>query len=57
MARTYLYLEDFENAAKYAQYALEHSNKKVEAYTEDSYKNCTQEATVIQKVSSVWQLT
>lgn len=38
MARTYLYLEDFENAAKYAQYALEHSNKKVEAYTEDSYK-------------------
>ena len=37
LARTYLYMEDFSNAEKYASNALLHSGKKVEAYTVDDY--------------------
>ena len=38
LARTYLYLEDFSNAEKYASNALQHSGKKVVAYSVDDYK-------------------
>ena len=38
MARTYLYLEDFDKAREYADKALKDSGKDVTAYTEADYK-------------------